>query len=64
LQQEQLERSGRLWGGEGAQVVAKRLLENGERQPEDTSSYRAAATGEERLQCFSINELIQQVFIE
>jgi hypothetical protein len=28
--------SGRLWGGKETQVVARRLLENGERQPGHT----------------------------
>ena len=42
-------------GGEGAQVVVRRLLENRERQPGDTSLNRAAATGEERPKPFSIN---------
>lgn len=63
LQQEQLEGLGGSGEG-GAQVVARRLLEDGERQPRDTSLYRAAATGEERPKHFSSNELIQQVFIE
>lgn len=53
--QEQLECSGRLWGGVGVQVVARRLLENRERQPGDTSLSRAAAAGEEKSKQFSIN---------
>ena len=55
LLNKQVERSGRLWGGAGAQVVARRLLENGDRQPGDTSLNKAVATGEERPRLFSFN---------
>lgn len=37
LQHNHLECFGRLWGEEGAQVAARRLLENGVRQTGDTS---------------------------
>lgn len=42
-------------GRGGAQVVARRLLQNGDRQPGDTSLNKAAATGEESPRQFSIN---------
>lgn len=36
-------------------MVARRLLQNGDRQPGDTSLNKAAATGEESPRQFSIN---------